>query len=257
MSRRDTPEERQQRGSPEPLPGKCGAKLALTDPPRYCKRYPLKGRTRCYKCGGKSLRGPAHPAYKGGVFDGLLPSGLAEHYARARQNPDLLALTEHIAAIDGRTFELFEGLSRDNGPVWTASAARAVVVEWRATRVEFHTARLARDAAGMTAAFQREEGVVTRLSDLIARGQQTEAVWQELRRLFHDRRKLVDSEVKRRKVAGDMLTKVQAISLMAYLERLVSRHVTDPQQKQAIYDGMRLLLTSGREVLVEAEAVPA
>ena len=34
-------------GSPEPVPGKCGSKMRGTDPPRYCTRWPKKGRNRC------------------------------------------------------------------------------------------------------------------------------------------------------------------------------------------------------------------
>lgn len=41
-------------GSPEPIEGRCGAKLRGTNPPRYCKNPPLKYQTKCRRCGGAS-----------------------------------------------------------------------------------------------------------------------------------------------------------------------------------------------------------
>lgn len=39
-------------GSPEPVDGRCGAKLRGSDPPRYCLLYPAPGSARCSRFHG-------------------------------------------------------------------------------------------------------------------------------------------------------------------------------------------------------------
>lgn len=47
-----TPDPEKPRGSAEPIPGRCGAKLRGTNPARYCMLYPKPGGTRCTRFHG-------------------------------------------------------------------------------------------------------------------------------------------------------------------------------------------------------------
>ena len=106
-------------GSSSPMAGRCGATLRRK-PGRFCTAYPLTGKTRCALHGGKSLAGPANGNWKHGMYSTVLPGALGTHYATARQNPALVALTEQIALVDAKVFELFEQVQQGESPAaWT------------------------------------------------------------------------------------------------------------------------------------------
>src|SRR5215813_2753544 len=89
------------RGSPEPVPGKCGRKLRGTDPPRYCLREPLAGRTACRLHGSRSLMGIASRRLKGGRFSKYMPKGgLKRAYERAASDRELISLRDDLALIE-------------------------------------------------------------------------------------------------------------------------------------------------------------
>ena len=116
------------RGSPEPLPGKCGAKLAGTDPARYCKRAPLRGRTRCRKHGGKSPTGPASPHWKHGRrsrYSKVLPQGaMLRGYLDTIQTAELRSLREQIGLATGLEEECVTRLAAGVGSFTAWKRAR-------------------------------------------------------------------------------------------------------------------------------------
>ena len=93
------------------MAGRCGATLRRK-PGRFCTSYPLTGTTRCRLHGGQSLAGPANGNWKHGMYSTVLHGALGAHYATARQNPALVALTEQIALVDAKVFEPFEQVQR-------------------------------------------------------------------------------------------------------------------------------------------------
>ena len=121
MSRRDPPEVRQRRGSSEPIPHKCGGRLALTDPPRYCTQHPLSGRSRCKFHGGRARRGVEHPGWKTGAYSGVLPRRLAETYEAALADDQLLSLRQEIALLRAIAIQSVERASHcsHTGADWT------------------------------------------------------------------------------------------------------------------------------------------
>lgn len=48
--------------------GRCGARKKRTNPPEFCRKYPIDGKTRCRDHGGASLAGPDHPSYRHGFY---------------------------------------------------------------------------------------------------------------------------------------------------------------------------------------------
>lgn len=104
-----TPDPEKPRGSAEPIPGRCGARLRGTDPPRYCKLHPVPGGARCTRFhGGKApqVRAAAAVRYTrdqalaaarselarlGGAYVDLDPlDGLLDLYREAAWNVEVL-----------------------------------------------------------------------------------------------------------------------------------------------------------------------
>lgn len=102
MSRRDTPEVRQRRGSAQPVQGRCGAQLVLTDPPRYCTQWPRKGRTTCKFHGGNNRVGVDAPTFKNGMYSryGYLSPAVAEVFQQVMRDERLFDLTEDVALLE-------------------------------------------------------------------------------------------------------------------------------------------------------------
>lgn len=106
------------RGSDKPLPGKCGAKLKCTNPPRYCCRPKTNCRIHRNK---KVAAGPGHPRYKDGEYSKYgrhIPKKLREGYERAVADPKLLSLSDDVAALESRLCELLEKLDESEPPAW-------------------------------------------------------------------------------------------------------------------------------------------
>lgn len=101
------------RGSAAPVPGKCGAKLRKTNPPRYCIMSPMKN-GRCRLHGGKQpAPGPSHPNWKHGrqsKFMEHLPQKLRASFLASIDDPDLLSVRNELALMDSRLHELLQRL---------------------------------------------------------------------------------------------------------------------------------------------------
>jgi hypothetical protein len=54
------------RGSETPIPGRCGHKLRRTNPPRFCKRRPLRGFAGCKLHFGGNHVGMLNPRFQHG-----------------------------------------------------------------------------------------------------------------------------------------------------------------------------------------------
>jgi len=219
-------------GSAEPIPGRCGAGLRK-QPGRFCAQRPLPGKTRCKWHGGLSLSGIAHPNWKHGMYSAALPSGLLKHYEAARTNPALIELTEQVALVDAKVYELFDTLAGGDGPGAIKRALQAFQ--------DFKTAQAQRQGAAMVEALGR-------LEQALVKGDSDATTWNRITGLIYLRKKLVDSEVKRRKAASEVLLKAQVVNLMGFIAASVARHVTDPKQKQAVVDDIRRALSAGGEV---------
>src|SRR5690348_3207376 len=83
-------------GSPEPMAGRCGAKIRRSDPPRYCRNPPTPGRTRCLFHGGAPFSGrpPFSPSHE---YVGAAATRVRAHYEQILKEPELLSLRREIA----------------------------------------------------------------------------------------------------------------------------------------------------------------
>jgi hypothetical protein len=88
---------------------RCTARSKRTGQP--CTQPVCRGRTKCRLHGGRSRRGLAAPAWKGGRYSKALPPDLVDAYERARTDPELLALRDELALVDARLNALLERLA--------------------------------------------------------------------------------------------------------------------------------------------------
>lgn len=179
----------------------------------------MKGRDVCYHHGGRSPRGVASATLKHGRYSEDLPTRLQARYEGARTDPDLLNLTSEISLIDTFTSDALKGLENgESGALWTK-----LQETWGA----YQEAKAEGDRSA-------ELLVSMEISDLIKRGSAPYMIRAETMQLAEARRKLVESEQKRRVAMQDMIDSKQAMMLVVRLTDAVMRHVDDPRTLAAI-----------------------
>jgi hypothetical protein len=174
-------------GSPEPIPGRCAAKIPKSDPPRWCKRYPSRGRKRCRKHGGATPTGPASPHWKHGhrsQYAKVLPSGpMLAGYKAAIAASELRTLREQIALAAGLEGEL----------VARVAASSAGFAEWRRARDLATAAEKALREKGKEAAAGE---LLTQLFEILKAGASQVDAAADLAETLDLERRLRDTESK-------------------------------------------------------------
>jgi hypothetical protein len=172
--------------------------------------------------GGQSVIGPASGTFKTGRYSKLLPKGLLERYTTAQADPDLHNLTEEIQLIDVRIADLM-GRLHDGG----VKAGQAL-----AALGTLHEAIAAEDLDAANRA-------ATVLADALAGGADT--TWAEIVRLTDHRRKLVESDTRRKQMLMQMVPVEKLLIFMQALADSVRKHVNDPAALRAIQQDMAAL----------------
>ena len=235
QKRRERPEAREgetrKRGSEAPIQGRCGSRLRRTDPPRYCEKYPLKGRSRCQLHGGLSPRGPASPNWKHGqrslYYKDLLMGSLLKGYLALQTDEEILSLQEQIRLWTGRERVLVERLT-DHGESSEA---------WKAVHAAMREAREA-ERSGDAAKLAQ---VLTSLEAIATRGVGIEAAWRDLDRCHETLRKLKEAE--RKKVESDhaMLSMDRVVHLAGMLTALALKCITEDTKREEFAEGVHQL----------------
>jgi hypothetical protein len=202
----------------------CGAKTRSGEP---CKSFAMAN-GRCRMHGGKAPRGHALPQTTHGRYSKDLPTRLAARYEEAANDPDLLQLDSEIHLTDAMIRERLSTLDTgESGRLW-----KALKQEW----TTFALARRSGDTAGMTESLAQIEALINRgVADWSAR--------QEVLDMVERRRKLVDSEGKRRVQMQQMITPDRAMLLVSALADTVMRHVSDADIRAAIARDVERLIT--------------
>ncbi|MGI8406149.1 MAG: hypothetical protein ACR2OE_15545 [Thermomicrobiales bacterium] len=179
----------------------------------------MKGKTVCYHHGGKSPRGVASPSLKHGGYSIDLPTRLQSTYIETQNDPQLLDLSADLALNRAFMQDALSGLdSGESGRLW-----KALKATWSDLQ------RANRDKDGEAARLALNE-----LGTLINHGYGATAAREESVDLSERRRKLVESEQKRRVAMQDMIDSKQAMMLVVRLTEAVMRHVDDPRTLAAI-----------------------
>lgn len=217
-------------GSPEPLPGRCGARLKNTDPARYCMNHPLKGRTRCKFCGGKSRRGLEHPNWKGGRYSRAFPHGLLGRFETALDDPELFDLRRDVASLEVligeemRRMSMVEGGTFDD---WASSASRFTALE--AAIHAGNKAAMAGQLAALKTTFEAVREIMRATRHFLT--------------LTESRRKLVDSRTRGLAALSQVMTDAQVAVFFGALTAAIRKHVTDTKALAAIEGEFELIVT--------------
>lgn len=216
-------------GSPEPLPGKCGAKR--TQGPGYCTRSSMAN-GRCWMHNGAAARGPLASQWKHGRRSKyqLL---LGEKFLATLDDPELLSLQTDVALVTERINGLLERVSSgESGSAW-----KQLQRSWR----EFRRHRSTGNVVKMQEALEQ-------LAEPLEQGIADHAAWEELGLQLDRRARLADQEQKRLEKLQATLTIEEALGLLGTVLDVLKRHVADPDVLAAI--GADL------EQLVALDAVP-
>lgn len=199
----------------------CGAKTRSGAP---CKANAMVN-GRCRLHGGKSLRGASHPATTHGRYSKDLPTRLASRYEEALTDPDLLKLDSEIHLTDAFIRERLATLDTgESGRIW-----RELNAAWN----EYDRTTDPSEAA--RALFE--------VGRLIKQGVADYGARQEVLDMMERRRKLVDSEGKRRVQMQQMITAEGATLLVSAIADAVMRHVSDTRTRSAIARDIERLIT--------------
>lgn len=198
------------------MQARCGAKTRDGDP---CKNPPVTGSRRCRMHGGPTPRGRALPQTTHGRYSKDLPTRLAARYQEAQADPDLLNLNDEIRLTYALLVDALKGIDTgESGRLW-----RSLKAEWDALK----DAQREKDSAAIAQHLNAIGSLITRgLADYAAR--------VEVLDIIDRRRKLVESEGKRRQAMQQMITAERAMLLISAIVDVVMRHVDDPATRAAI-----------------------
>lgn len=194
---------------------RCGAKTRDGDP---CKNSAMPN-GRCRMHGGKQVRGIARHNTTHGRYSKDMPTRLAQRYAEAQADPDLLNLNDEINLARVLLMDAMRGID-------TGEAGRL----WSMLKAEWTTLQ----AANRDKDADRARETLNEIGRLINRGVADYAARQEVLETADRVRRLVETEGKRRTTMHQMITAERATLLISALVDIVMRRVDDPRTRQLI-----------------------
>jgi hypothetical protein len=188
----------------------------------------MNGGKTCYHHGGSSPKGYNHPSTTHGRYSKDVPTQLAEKYTEAASDEDLLNLGSEIALIDSRIREQLGRVgSGAIGHIWG---------EVGRVSKELSLAVQAQDAEWMRRLFLE-------LDELSRKGNADYAGWRDIIGLVEQRRKLVESERKRRVDMQQNITAERAMLLVSAIVGVIRDNVTDRAVLASIQRDVGKLIT--------------
>lgn len=178
-----------------------------------CNNKPEPGRMYCKFHGGNHPIGPDHHAYKHAKYATVaMPKRLAEKYAITSQDPEVMSLAEEIHIVDAMLMDSLERLETKEGADAWKRLYGAVS--------RFKKARADENAYDMNTAFEE-------IDSIVLQGSAAYAARRDLQSWLESRRKLTDSDLKRRVALGDMLSRAQTLVMIDNIVGLIQTHVKD------------------------------
>jgi hypothetical protein len=190
---------------------KCGAHSRRTGKP--CQQ-PAMPNGRCRLHGGKSLAGIAHPGYKDGTYSKFpgLPISLKESFEIARNNPELLNLTDDIALMYSRFSQLIEKIDiEDAEQRWKDISEQMQLLK---------DARARKDGYAYSQAWASME-------DLVKTGGKDFMVWNDIMKVTAHIQKAITQEQKRRMDMHALISTDQAVSFVSEILMAIREEVKD------------------------------
>jgi len=198
---------------------------------RHCLRNVAYEGKACWVHGGASPRGVASASYVHGRYSKYVPTRLLARYEAATTDPELLNLSAEIALLDSRISDVLSRVDAgESGVLWR---------EMGRLRRAFLAAQRVQDQDGM-------QDALLGLLGAVGRGHADFEAWADVVDLLERRRRLVESEQKRR-VAMHMLIKVEeAVGSMKVIADAVRdavvEHVDDRSVRREVLDAVQSAL---------------
>ncbi len=185
---------------------------------------------RCRMHGGKVAGiGLSAPNFKHGRYSRFLPADMVKLFEQANANPELLEMSEHIALLEARI-----------QAVLAASAAGDPVPTW----AEFSEVFADLETVVLAGETDRVVDQLARMHRILDAGMRWDTTWQTVGGTMEQLRKVVDTEVKRKKELNQMVPIERIMVLMSAVAMAVKRNVTNPAEIDAVQREMAMLLGS-------------
>lgn len=210
-----------------------------------CPMRRMKGFTTCRMHGDSQNTGIAHPNVKEGntlrkgIFGDCMPDGLREFYERAIEDPQIYDLTHNIAALAGRERELFGGMSTGEARASWAKAAELVDELIAATRIKDDEQRQAKVSE-----------ILPQLRSVTRTGRNDTEIWAELMEVGDKKRRLIDTERKRRLDLKLVVSSEQMRGLLRAFYNIVNNELNGLPQTCDVLIEREGFLDTGRLALV-------
>jgi hypothetical protein len=187
-----------------------------------CPNPALFRQATCKICTGKSAIGGK--VYTHARYKKFLPERIAELYEEALSRPDLLEMDNQIAVLDAKLQTVFQETGEKNIPSWND--------------VLKEIERLDDPDLGPMA--------IANLRQYANDGALYDSKWQQVQQIMEQQRKLVDTEIRRKKELNQMIPVDRVMLLMASVADVIKRHVRDPEVLMRIKKEMAMLLNAER-----------
>lgn len=194
-----------------------------------CKRYAMKGKKVCAMHGGKTPVGADLPQFIHGRYSKYLPDQLVTVYHSALRDKDLQSMNDEIALIDTRLATM---LAR-------AAGAAIDFRRWIRARDLFRSFRENTNRRRERAAIR----ALDKLGILLEEPVTDDGAWTDISELIEQRRKIVDTE-RRRLLDEDQVVSVERLMiLVAAIVDIVRRNVVSREERAAVSNEVRRLVT--------------
>lgn len=194
-----------------------------------CRARVVRGAQVCRNHGGLTPIGPASPQWRGRGYSRILPTGLRETYEAARSDPELLALDRELALVEARLDQLASRLEGD--PVAQAREVQALGEALKA----------AWDRTDMATYREKLDRLVEAAGKVVA----TERTWTDILTWQEQRRKLADTERRRREALAATVTTERLLALVVTFVEILRRHIADPRTFRRVAAEVQTLVLVG------------
>ena len=152
-------------------------------------------------------------------YSGCIPRGLRDAYEKAASDESLLCLRDDFALLEARQVSLLNALESSPPPPWAEVLQAADSGDMEAVK------ELARN------------GVVSQIVQ--------DALWRELREIVQEKTQVSTAESRRLVALSLMMTKEQALRLVAALIEAVTKHVEDQDTLRNIKRSIGAITVAG------------
>ena len=180
---------------------------------RACQHTVSEAGLRCKSHGGRTPRGPANPAWKGGRHSAM-PARLRERYIESMDDTELLSIRRDLALIEARIGDVLERVDfGEAGRHWSRAQNTFVAFKDAVDRGDSETMRIH----------------LNTLERVLAKGTADYAAWEDVIKLIEQRRKLTETEMRRLEKMQQFVTAEQVSNLMVAIAEASKRIIQDPK----------------------------